>query len=105
MSIQLNVNGTPETVALDSYKNLLSNVDFTSNLTGWSGSGTQSGDGRTTQTDSRGTLDSGAILLKGNYAKNKRYSQTVTISGGAAGDIITFGGWVKCAAVDLAGKT
>ena len=96
--------GTPAPLVLDNRANLIQNASVETNLSGWTGTGTATGDGRVSAACAMTKLGSYAIKLVGAAKTAKRYSQTVTISGGANGDIVTFGGWIKCATVALDSK-
>lgn len=81
--------------------NLLQNGDFRQGTTGWTASGTGTGDGLSTLTGDIGQLNSTAYRLSGNFTGTKTVSQTVTVSGNAGASFV-LSGWAKGKSASLA---
>lgn len=81
--------------------NLLQNGDFRQGITGWTVSGSETGDGLSTLTGDIGQLSSSVYKLSGNFTGTKALSQTITVSGNAGASFV-FSGWAKGKSASLA---
>ena len=93
-----------ETLSLVSHRNLVSNGDFSSGLSGWTGRNNGSGDGVVSVPGIVSSDNISALCINGNSMTSKSYVYWIDHPGGKAGDVFTFGAWIKSASAPVTNK-
>ena len=101
LTAQVIANGVTETINLDNRCNLINDMEVVYGTSYWNGVNTTANDGLAYNYDVRGGLDANALRIVGEAATEKRFTQEVSIPNGSNGDIVSFGGWVKCDTIAL----
>ena len=93
-----------ETLSLVSHRNLVSNGDFSSGLSGWTGRNNGSGDGVVSVPGIVSSDNISALCINGNSMTSKSYVYWIDHPGGKVGDVFTFGTWIKSASAPVSNK-
>ena len=93
-----------ETLSLISHRNLVSNGDFSSGLSGWTGRNNGSGDGAVSVPGIVSSDNISALCINGNSMAAKSYVYGISHPGGQVGDVFTFGAWVKSVSAPVSNK-
>ena len=93
-----------ETLSLVSHRNLVSNGDFSSGLSGWTGRNNGSGDGAVSVPGIVSSDNISALCINGNSMAAKSYVYGISHPGGQVGDVFTFGAWVKSVSAPVSNK-
>ena len=93
-----------ETLSLISHRNLVSNGDFSSGLSGWTGRNNGSGDGVVSVPGIVSSDNISALCINGNSMTSKSYVYWIDHPGGKVGDVFTFGTWIKSASAPVSNK-
>ena len=93
-----------ETLSLVSHRNLVSNGDFSSGLSGWTGRNNGSGDGVVSVPGIVSSDNISALCINGNSMAAKSYVYWIDHPGGKAGDVFTFGAWIKSVSAPVSNK-
>ena len=93
-----------ETLSLVSHRNLVSNGDFSSGLSGWTGRNNGSGDGAVSVPGIVSSDNISALCINGNSMTSKSYVYWIDHPGGKVGDVFTFGTWIKSASAPVSNK-
>ena len=93
-----------ETLSLISHRNLVSNGDFSSGLSGWTGRNNGSGDGVVSVPGIVSSDNISALCINGNSMAAKSYVYGISHPGGQVGDVFTFGAWVKSVSAPVSNK-
>lgn len=93
-----------ETLSLISHRNLVSNGDFSSGLSGWTGRNNGSGDGAVSVPGIVSSDNISALCINGNSMASKSYVYWIGHPGGKVGDVFTFGAWIKSASAPVTNK-
>ena len=93
-----------ETLSLVSHRNLISNSNLSSGLSGWTGHGTGGNDGVSSTPGIVSSDNISALCINGNSMTSKSYVYWIDHPGGKAGDVFTFGAWIKSASAPVTNK-
>ena len=93
-----------ETLSLVSHRNLISNSNLSSGLSGWTGHGTGGNDGVSSTPGIVSSDNISALCINGNSMTSKSYVYWIDHPGGKAGDVFTFGAWIKSASAPVNNK-
>ena len=93
-----------ETLSLISHRNLVSNGDFSSGLSGWTGRNNGSGDGAVSVPGIVSSDNISALCINRNSMAAKSYVYGISHPGGQVGDVFTFGAWVKSVSAPVSNK-
>ena len=93
-----------ETLSLVSHRNLISNSNLSSGLSGWTGHGTGGNDGISSTPGIVSSDNISALCINGNSMTSKSYVYWIDHPGGKAGDVFTFGTWIKSASAPVSNK-
>ena len=93
-----------ETLSLISHRNLISNSNLSSGLSGWTGHGTGGNDGVSSTPGIVFSDNISALCINGNSMTSKSYVYWIDHPGGKAGDVFTFGAWIKSASAPVNNK-
>ena len=93
-----------ETLSLVSHRNLISNSNLSSGLSGWTGHGTGGNDGISSTPGIVSSDNISALCINGNSMTSKSYVYWIDHPGGKAGDVFTFGAWIKSASAPVNNK-
>ena len=93
-----------ETLSLISHRNLISNSNLSSGLSGWTGHGTGGNDGVSSTPGIVSSDNISALCINGNSMTSKSYVYWIDHPGGKAGDVFTFGAWIKSASAPVNNK-
>ena len=93
-----------ETPQLVSHRNLMANGDLSSGLSGWTGRNNGSGDGAVSVPGIVSSDNISALCINGNSMTSKSYVYWIDHPGGKAGDVFTFGAWIKSASAPVNNK-
>lgn len=93
-----------ETLSLVSHRNLISNSNLNSGLSGWTGHGTGGNDGVSSTPGIVSSDNISALCINGNSMTSKSYVYWIDHPGGKAGDVFTFGAWIKSASAPVNNK-
>ena len=93
-----------ETLSLVSHRNLISNSNLSSGLSGWTGHGTGGNDGVSSTPGIVFSDNISALCINGNSMTSKSYVYWIDHPGGKAGDVFTFGAWIKSASAPVNNK-
>ena len=93
-----------ETLSLVSHRNLVSNGDFSSGLSGWTGRNNGSGDGVVSVPGIVSSDNISVLCINGNSMTSKSYVYWIDHPGGKVGDVFTFGTWIKSASAPVSNK-
>ena len=93
-----------ETLSLVSHRNLISNSNLSSGLSGWTGHGTGGNDGVSSTPGIVFSDNISALCINGNSMTSKSYVYWIDHPGGKAGDVFTFGAWIKSASAPVTNK-
>ena len=93
-----------ETLSLISHRNLVSNGDFSSGLSGWTGRNNGSGDGAVSVPGIVSSDNISVLCINGNSMASKSYVYWIDHPGGKVGDVFTFGTWIKSASAPVSNK-
>ena len=93
-----------ETLSLVSHRNLISNSNLSSGLSGWTGHGTGGNDGVSSTPGIVSSDNISALCINGNSMTSKSYVYWIDHPGGKAGDVFTFGAWIKSASAPVSNK-
>ena len=93
-----------ETLSLVSHRNLISNSNLSSGLSGWTGHGTGGNDGISSTPGIVSSDNISALCINGNSMTSKSYVYWIDHPGGKAGDVFTFGAWIKSASAPVTNK-
>ena len=93
-----------ETPQLVSHRNLRANGDLSSGLSGWTGHGTGGNDGVSSTPGIVSSDNISALCINGNSMTSKSYVYWIDHPGGKAGDVFTFGAWIKSASAPVSNK-
>ena len=93
-----------ETPQLVSHRNLMANGDLSSGLSGWTGRNNGSGDGAVSVPGIVSSDNISALCINGNSMTSKSYVYWIDHPGGKAGDVFTFGAWIKSASAPVTNK-
>ena len=93
-----------ETLSLVSHRNLISNSNLSSGLSGWTGHGTGGNDGVSSTPGIVSSDNISALCINGNSMTSKSYVYWIDHPGGKVGDVFTFGTWIKSASAPVSNK-
>ena len=93
-----------ETLSLVSHRNLISNSNLSSGLSGWTGHGTGGNDGVSSTPGIVSSDNISALCINGNSMTSKSYVYWIDHPGGKVGDVFTFGTWIKSASAPVTNK-
>ena len=93
-----------ETLSLVSHRNLIFNSNLSSGLSGWTGHGTGGNDGVSSTPGIVFSDNISALCINGNSMTSKSYVYWIDHPGGKAGDVFTFGAWIKSASAPVTNK-
>ncbi len=93
-----------ETLSLVSHRNLISNSNLSSGLSGWTGHGTGGNDGVSSTPGIVSSDNISALCINGNSMTSKSYVYWIDHPGGKVGDVFTFGAWIKSASAPVSNK-
>ena len=93
-----------ETLSLVSHRNLISNSNLSSGLSGWTGHGSGGNDGVSSTPGIVSSDNISALCINGNSMTSKSYVYWIDHPGGKAGDVFTFGAWIKSASAPVNNK-
>ena len=93
-----------ETLSLVSHRNLMANGDMSLGLSGWTGYGMGGNDGVVSVPGIVSDENISALCINGSSKTSKSYVYWIDHPGGKAGDVFSFGAWIKSASAPVRNK-